>query len=249
VFVIDWYLDGYYGLLFSIVCPVHAYFVIKRHDSSIIRQWYSRWWGIPVIYLSILIPIFVVRSFLYEPFNIPAASMSPTLNPGDYIVVKKLGYGTYGTYGFSLLNTPVSDSRRMVRGKIYVFYPPHGDYPFVKRLIAIPGDTLRLDAERIVLNGKELEISFMYEVDSVRVYEEKLNGVAYEIQRMAYRQRLNVAEFVIPDGSYFFMGDNRDNSADSRSWGLVSTSRIIGEVVYVFATPQRDQDVHGQPVN
>ncbi len=231
---IDWYLETLYSLIFSIICPLHAYFVVKYYDLSLPRSWYSRWWGILSIYASFLIPVFLIRSFFYEPFSIPGASMSPTLNIGDNIIVKKVGYGTYGTYGVSVLNTDISEDKLLERGKVYVFYPPHTKIPFVKRLIAIPGDTVEVSNGQILLNGQELSKEFIYSNNSGKVYKESLDANSYSIQRFNYHPQYDTEKITLPEKSYFFMGDNRDKSSDSRVWGLVSSSSILGEVVYIF---------------
>src|SRR5690606_7829840 len=108
------------------------------------RRWFSRWWAIPAIYLSFLLPIFITRTFFYEPFSIPASSMSPSINTGDIIIVKKYGYGSYSAYGVKLFNSENASNIDFVRGNIHAFYPPHTDVPYVKRLIGKPGDTIEI---------------------------------------------------------------------------------------------------------
>lgn len=232
--IVDWYLQFYISFVFSVVCPIHAYVIYKSYDAALLRRWYSRWWGIPTIYIALFIPVFCIRSFLYEPFSIPAASMSPSLNVGDNIIVKKSGYGSYGTYGLSVFNAGVSDSTMMQRGKIYAFYPPHSDIPFVKRLIALPGDTVELRGKEVQINGERLKTTLMYETDSSTVYEETIDNSSYFIKQHIGRPFMAGADLVIPENRYFFLGDNRDNSSDSRVWDTVPDDRILGEVVYVF---------------
>jgi signal peptidase I len=229
--IVDWYLQTFFSLIFIIVFPLHAYFQAKNYVTSRIRAWYSRWWGIPSILGAFFTLVFFVRSFLYEPFYIPAASMSPTLNVGDFVIVKKLGFGTYGTYGITVLNTDISDISKLERGKVYVFYPPHQNSPFVKRLIAIPGDSLEIVKGQVILNGKELPRDFLQEDNSKKIYQEKLGDETYLTQHLNHRSSGVITKISVPEGSYFFMGDNRDNSSDSRMWGGVPSSRIVGEVV------------------
>lgn len=231
---IDWYFEGLYSLILGVVCPIHAYFVVKNYDTTDKRNWYSKWWGIPAVYLFLLAPIFIVRAFLYEPFMVPASSMNPTIDVGDHILVKKIGFGTYGIFGVTLVDTDVANAANMKRGKIYAFYPPHMDVPFIKRLIAIPGDTVKIDGEDIVINGDLLNIEFKYEIESGKVYQEQFGENSYLIQHKGYRPPFNTAKLNVPENSYYFLGDNRDNSSDSRVWGFVTSNRIIGEVVHVF---------------
>ncbi len=160
--------------------------------------------------------------------------MQPTINQGNHIIVKKLGFRTYGTYGITLSSKEVASPDLMLRGKLYAFYPPHKDTPFVKRLIALPGDTIAIRGNDITINGSLLATDKLYEADQLVVYEQQLGGISHLIQRISVRPSKDMDEIAIPEDSYFFMGDNRDNSADSRYWGYVSSDSIIGEVVYVL---------------
>lgn len=230
----DWKYGTLYAASFSLICPIHAYFVIRSFEHSNVRGWYSRWWGIPAIFSVFFTAVFLFRSFLYEPFVFPSASMQPTINQGNHIIVQKLGYGTYGTYGVNLINSEISSTNLMQRGKLYAFYPPHKHIPFVKRLIAIPGDTIAIRGNDIKINGSLLATNLLYEAGQVIVYEQQLGNITHSIQRIKMRPSRDMEEVIVPENSYFFMGDNRDNSADSRFWGYVTSDSIIGEVVYVI---------------
>ncbi|WP_226642436.1 signal peptidase I [Microbulbifer variabilis] len=232
--IVDWKYQTLFSTTFSIVCPVHAIFIVKNYEHSIERAWYSKWWGIPAIGISFFTTVFLIRSFLYEPFLFPSVSMQPTINPGNHIIIQKLGYGTYGTLGYPLDSKEITSPELMQRGKLYAFYPPHKDITFVKRLIALPGDTIAIRGNNITINGSLLTTDKLYETDQLTVYEQQLSGITYRIQRMNLLPSKDMNEIVVPEKSYFFMGDNRDNSLDSRYWGYVSSDRIIGEVIYVF---------------
>lgn len=234
VSIIDWKYQTLFTIIFSLICPIHAYFIAKNFKYSSERAWYSKWWGIPAIYVSFFATVFFFRSFLYEPFLFPSASMQPTINQGNYIIVKKLGYGTYGTYGLSLTSKEIASPDLMQKGKLYAFYPPHKDIPFVKRLVALPGDTVAIRGNVVTINGSALVTDMLYKTDQITVYEQQLNGITHLIQRINTRPSVDMDEIAVPEKSYFFMGDNRDNSADSRLWGYVASDSIIGEVVYVF---------------
>jgi signal peptidase I len=234
VSIIDWKLETYLTMAFSVICPIHAYRLVKGYEMHRKRAWFSKWWGISGIIALIFITIFSVRSFLYEPFQVPSASMAPSLNRGDYIVVKKLGFGTYGTYGFKVINTHLSKPDLMKRGEVYAFYAPN-QVPYVKRLMAIPGDTLVIRDNRVFINGVALERKELNESEGSMVYQESYDDKSYLIQNVKSDRSSDFEEIVVPKGSYFFMGDNRDNSSDSRYWGFVSGDDIIGQVVYVFS--------------
>lgn len=170
---------------------------------------------------------------MYEPFSMPASSMSPYLNIGDHLVVKKYGYGNYGSYGTTFLHRDMSEQIKLAKGKVYVFYPPHKeDVPFVKRLVGVPGDRVTINASGISINGENLQSRFVENQGDASIFEEDNDGVTYRIRRTKLSQ--TPSDYVVPDGSYFFLGDNRDNSSDSRYWGAVPKSRILGEVIYVL---------------
>jgi len=234
VSIIDWKYQTLFTAIFSLTCPIHAYFVVKKFEISDERGWYSKWWGIPAIYAVFFSTAFLFRSFLYEPFIFPSVSMQPTINQGNHIIVQKFGYRTYGTYGIDLINKNISSPNLMQRGKLYAFYPPYKDTPFVKRLIAIPGDTISIKGNNISINGSALVTNMLYKTDQATVYEQQLGNISHLIQRISMSPSRDMEEIVIPENSYFFMGDNRDNSADSRFWGYVPSNSIIGEVVYVI---------------
>ncbi|WP_277253668.1 signal peptidase I [Neptunomonas phycophila] len=234
VSIIDWKFQTFFSVVFSLICPIHALFVVKHFKHATKRGWYSTRWGLPVICATYFVSVFLFRSFLYEPFIFPSASMRPTINQGNHLVVKKLGFGTYGTYGMDLISSAVSSSNLMQRGKLYAFYPPHTDTPFVKRLMAIPGDKVAIRDNAIRINGALLTKERLYKTDDVTVYQQQLDGISYSIQHINGQRSKDMEAVVVPENSYFFLGDNRDNSADSRVWGYVTSDRIIGEVLYII---------------
>ncbi len=235
------------SLVFSIICPVHAAFLTKTYDRNSKRGWYSKLWVLPASYAVIFISIFCFRSFLYEPFTIPSASMAPNYNEGDLIVVKKFGFGRYGTFGFDFLNTGVSHDDLMQRGKVYVFYPPKKEVAFIMRLIGLPGDEISFDADGISLNGERLLTSLSSDKKNGFVEYKEMNGeTSYSISRFVYRPMSKSGTHIIPEGHYFMLGDSRDNSLDSRFWGTVDSKSFVGEVVYVFQNkkePSLSQDL------
>lgn len=233
--IIDLYYSSFITISLSVICPLHSYLSIKRYDESLKRNWYSRWWGIPLIYLIMLAPIFIIRSFFYEPYTIPASSMSPSVNLGDLIIIKKWGYRSYGTHGISILDTEVQEKDLIKRGSIYAFYPPHNDKAFIKRLVGMPGDNIEIKQGIISINGKVIESKFISQSSEEDIYEETLDDSTYNIKIMPLRRLLIDVELKVPEDEYFFLGDNRDNSSDSRIWGTVPSSDFIGELVYIYS--------------
>ncbi len=231
--VIDWYLQSYFSALVNLVCAIHGFQIAKQFGPSKDRCWYSRWWGIPVAYLLLLSPLLVVRVFFFEPFSMPASSMSPYLNTGDHIIVKKQGFGNYGSYGVNLVEGGISDQLQLIKGGVYAFYPPHKDgVPYVKRLIGVGGDRVDVGVDGISINGEPLVTEFVARRGGASIFEETNAGETYQLRRSQSSQKQST--HLVPEGHYFFLGDNRDNSSDSRYWGAVPRNRLVGEVVYVF---------------
>jgi len=232
--VADFYFSSFITISLSIICPLHAYLSIKRYDESLKRNWYSRWWGIPSIYLAMLAPIFIMRSFFYEPYSIPASSMSPSVNLGDLIIIKKWGYSSYGSYGVSILDTEVQEKELIKRGNIYTFYPPNNDKAFIKRLIGMPGDDIEIKRGIISINGEVLQSKIISQLPDADIYEETLGDSTYNIKITPQHRLLIDVKLNVPEDEYFFLGDNRDRSSDSRIWGTVPSRDFIGELVYIY---------------
>ncbi|SDG97284.1 signal peptidase I [Roseospirillum parvum] len=201
-----------------------------------------------VVY-AVLIAI-VVRTFAYEPFNIPSGSMVPTLLVGDYLFVSKFSYG-YSRY--SLPFSPPLFSGRVLaepprRGDVAVFKTPADNATdYIKRVIGLPGDRVQMRQGRLYINGIKVERrrlgAFSYfdrernAIIRLTQYEEILpGGVRHPILEASDRERLdNTREFTVPEGHYFMMGDNRDNSIDSRARvGFVPLENFIGRAEMIF---------------
>ncbi len=191
-------------------------------------------------YSRSLFPIFfgvlLVRSFLFEPFRIPSGSLEPTLLVGDFLVVNKFAYG---------LRLPVWDKKIVnisspKRGDIVVFrWPPNPKYDFIKRVIGIPGDVVSYHHKILTINGKKAPQDFIqYTIDEssahpVSEYQENLDSVIHKIYR---RSDVPGTEFeiTVPPNQYFVMGDNRDDSADSRYWGFVHDDYLRGKAIFTW---------------
>ncbi|MEX1033106.1 MAG: signal peptidase I [Cellvibrionaceae bacterium] len=198
--------------------------------------------SIPVGYarsfFPILFTVLLLRAFLFEPFQIPSGSMMPTLNVGDFIVVNKFAYGLR----LPVTGTKVLDIDEPKRGDVMVFIPPHDPRYFIKRVIGLPGDRIRYTDDTVFINGEPLpqkEAGVVREL-GVRHSRETAGGVTHDIYTHALADVdrsyswLAPEGAVVPEGHYFMMGDNRDGSEDSRSWGPVSERNVVGKAVAVW---------------
>ncbi len=198
-------------------------------------------------FFPVLAIVLVLRSFLVEPFQIPSGSMKPTLEVGDFILVNKFAYG---------IRLPVLDSKIISigepqRGDVMVFrYPGDPSVNYIKRVIGLPGDVLRYTSDkRLYINGQLVEETLVGEepgsLGSVQLYREKLGEVEHEIRKETGSYRLEGdRQWTVPEGHYFMMGDNRDNSNDSRYWdlpgipaslqGMVPDQNIVGKAFAIW---------------
>ena len=173
--------------------------------------------------------VLVLRSFMIEPFQIPSQSMVPTLKVGDFILVSKWTYGIR----LPVLRTKIIDVGSPERGDVMVFFPPHEERYFIKRVVGLPGDKIHVLNGIVFINGDKMEqTASTEEANSARsvVMTENLGGVEHMMQKRTSPTRLSQNfSAVVPEGHYFMMGDNRDNSSDSRVWGPVPEDRIVGK--------------------
>ncbi len=198
-------------------------------------------------FFPILALVFVLRSFIAEPFQIPSGSMEPTLEIGDFIVVNKFTYGIR----LPVLNTEVIPVNKPERGEVMVFFPPHQpDTYFIKRVIGLPGDTITYIDNQLTINGEPVEEEEV-EVNrsaqpAYRVAKEPLGDNTYTVRKHLSPGRYSqYGSWVVPEGHYFMMGDNRDGSHDSRGWNelnrgdgpdlsFVSEDAIVGRAFAVW---------------
>ena len=173
--------------------------------------------------------IFILRTFLFEPYQIPSGSMLPGLKVGDFILVKKFSYGIK----VNRTGPPIAFGKDPELGDVVVFIPPHDHRPFVKRLIGKPGDRITYINKKIYVNGKPINQKLLSEKDNLRIYEELLNDRTIQIQQIT--SRINYPEeWEVPKDMYFVVGDNRDNSNDSRYWGFVPRENFMGTADYIW---------------
>jgi len=211
--------------------------------------------------LTAILIALVIRAFVIEAFKIPSGSMLPTLSIGDHIFVNKFIYGLR----IPFTKYRILDVSEPKRGDVVVFiYPSEEKKDFIKRIVGIPGDNVRMEGEGIWVNGHKLpetelnvtefpgdkrrlvvkngsmkSIPFVRGWRDYSFYEEDLDGVEHLVQYEKYLEREKF-EAVVPKGQYLMIGDNRDNSSDSREWGFVPRENIKGKAMFVWLPLDKD---------
>lgn len=213
------------------------------------------WWlEYTASFFPVIAAVFLLRSFVIEPFKIPSGSMIPTLQIGDFILVNKYTYGIR----LPIVNKKIVELNEPQRGDVMVFrYPKDESMDYIKRVIGVPGDVVKYDNKRLTVNGQPATYAPQSDyLDGERLtyskqYQETLGNVTHNIlndaDRPAYvsgpddfpfRENCtyNQTGFTckVPAGHYFMMGDNRDNSADSRYWGFVPDKNIVGKAFFIW---------------
>ncbi|CAN5900866.1 signal peptidase I [soil metagenome] len=226
---------------------------VKVRDRLLMQPWWLDWTAglFPVILV-----VFLLRSFLFEPFKIPSGSMMPTLLTGDLILVNKFTYGLR----LPVINTKLTDGTPPARGDVMVFrYPPQPSLDYIKRVVGLPGDEVAYLNKKLTINGKPVSkdaVPEYFDEEAMRYlkeYKEDLLGRQHfllnddsrraglsEAEIMTFPNRENCRYSVdgvvckVPEGHYFMMGDNRDNSLDSRYWGFVPDKNIVGKAFFIW---------------
>jgi signal peptidase I len=223
----------------------------EARQKVLAQPWWLDWTAglFPVI-----LAVFVLRSFLFEPFKIPSGSMIPTLWVGDLILVNKFTYGLR----LPVLHTRLTEGTPPARGDVMVFrYPPKPTQDYIKRVVGIPGDEVAYLNKRLTINGKPVPTARLpdyFDQDAMRYFRqfeeslgEKKHRLLTDDDRPAfvpavedYPNKANCRYSVegvacrVPAGHYFVMGDNRDNSLDSRYWGFVPDRNIVGRAFLIW---------------
>ena len=223
----------------------------EARDKLLAQPWWLDWTAglFPVILV-----VFLLRSFLFEPFKVPSGSMIPTLHIGDLILVNKFHYGVR----LPVANIKLTEGTPVQRGDVMVFrFPPRPSQDYIKRVVGIPGDEVAYLNKKLTINGQPVASEALpdYFDDSVMRYfkhqRESLPGKTHNLivdnERPAFipgtddfpfreQCRYSVEGVVckVPAGHYFMMGDNRDNSLDSRYWGFVPDANIVGKAFFVW---------------
>jgi signal peptidase I len=221
------------------------------------------WWiEYPKSFFPVILIVFLLRSFLVEPFKIPSGSMVPTLLVGDFILVNKFAYGIR----LPIVNRKIVRIGEPKRGEVMVFrYPEDPSLDYIKRVVGLPGDRITYANKRLTINGVELPRRPLQDylnrerIHYSKQYLENLGGVEHSIlieddvpaaipfvRPFPFRENCTYnnsgVTCTVPPGHYFMMGDNRDNSADSRVWGFVPDENIVGKAFFIwfnFSEPSR----------
>jgi signal peptidase I len=190
-------------------------------------------------FFPVILVVFLVRSFLVEPFKIPSGSMMPTLVAGDFILVNKYAYGLR----VPLLNNTFFEVGHPERGDVFVFhYPPDPSIDYIKRVVGLPGDRIAYRDKKLYVNGVLQEQTYIEDYSYVgsglnmvnaKHYSEQLGDTSHDI--LIEENSITIdGEVVVPPGHYFAMGDNRDNSKDSRVWGFVPENNLVGRAFMIW---------------
>lgn len=223
----------------------------KGQENFIIAWAYDFW--------PILAVVLVLRSFLYEPFNIPSESMMPTLEVGDFILVNKFEYGVR----LPLAHSKIISTGEPQRGDVIVFrFPENPRISYIKRVIGLPGDTVEMKGGELLINGQAQNRQLLGQVETglkvsqglmpiqMDQYQNQLGNhqfISHQIsatqknealsEQVRQEQSITMNQswsYTVPQGQYFVMGDNRDQSEDSRYWGFVPEENLVGRAFYVW---------------
>ncbi len=241
-------------VLLLITGALYAVKVLKYKKTRPVGSKDPLWveWGAD--FFPVILIVFVLRSFLFEPFKIPSGSMIPTLLVGDFILVNKFAYGIR----LPVIDKKIIDIGEPQRGDVMVFrYPEDPSLDYIKRVVGLPGDTVAYQNKKLTINGRPLETR---KIDDYlhperlyysEQYVEQLGEVAHRILNdsdapnfipgagnFPHRENCtyNASGVIckVPAGHYFMIGDNRDNSRDSRAWGFVPEQNIVGKAFFVW---------------
>lgn len=186
-------------------------------------------------FFPVLFVVFILRSFIVEPFQIPSPSMVPTLEVGDFILVNKFTYGLR----LPVVRTKVIDINQPKRGDVMVFFPPHERRYFIKRVVGLPGDKVTYKNNLLYINGEkvpeELQATLPASRPFFQIHEETLGEATHQTRKLLNPLRFGPNQtYTVPEGHYFMMGDNRNNSSDSRVWGPVPEENIVGKAFAIW---------------
>jgi signal peptidase I len=191
-------------------------------------------------FFPVFLIVLLIRSFVVQPYRVPTGSLEPTIMPGDFILVNQYEYGLK----LPVWGTKIVKLSEPKRGQIALFhFPVNHRITFVKRVVGVPGDRISYIDKVFYINGKKQSQKFVgWATDRVgagapfrvKVYQENLGGVKHKIYIEPNRPATNFYNLKVPKGEYFMVGDNRDNSDDSRYWGFVKQKDFIGKALFVW---------------
>ena len=190
-------------------------------------------------FFPVILAVFMIRSFVVEPFKIPSGSMMPTLLAGDFILVNKFTYGLR----VPILNNTFIEVGKPERVDVFVsHYPPDPSIDYIKRVIGVPGDRIEYRNKQLFINGEPAQLTLIDDYQYVapglnmvtaKHYQEQLGEVSHDVLIEDSSLAID-GEVVVPAGHYFAMGDNRDNSKDSRFWGFVPEQNLVGKAFLIW---------------
>ena len=213
-----------------------AWRIARRQRTEFYGGWYSRWpflLGLPFVLASV---IFLMFTFLAGPFRIPAASMEPTLMRGDFLLAWKWPYRNYGTFGIPITSDLQPDPAALpARGDIVLFrFTGDPAIVYIKRVIGLPGDHVVFDRGVLTINAQKVgrRPTGKY-LHNVEIHEETLDGRRYHILGGSAQRGVSVS-MTVPPGHYFVLGDNRGASNDSRHWGFLPQTHLVGRPLWIW---------------
>ncbi len=238
-------------LVTGVLWTADRYVFRKKRQADAKDPW---WVEYGASFFPVILAVFLLRSFLVEPFKIPSGSMIPTLQVGDFILVNKYTYGIR----IPVINKKVIDLNSPQRGDVVVFrWPVDPSLDYIKRVVGLPGDKVEYRNKRLIINGQSMPVTPDGDyLDKEKLYytprfTERLGGVVHDtlieddappfvpqVRDFPNRDKCiyNAEGFVceVPPGHYFMMGDNRDNSQDSRVWGFVPDENLVGKAFFIW---------------
>ncbi len=246
-------------LVSGVIWLLDSLFLRQRRQAGVLGTvpdpWYVEY---SKSFFPVILLVFSVRSFIVEPFKIPSGSMMPTLLAGDYILVNKFTYGLR----IPILNTVFYPISHPQRGDVFVFhYPPDSTIDYIKRVVGLPGDKIQYRDKQLTINGQVVALDFTAPYQyALNVNDENGNPRAVDVTASRLSEQLGAVRhdvlihdimnqyspgslgdqlmqgeaITVPNGQYFAMGDNRDNSSDSRVWGFVDQKHLVGKAFFIW---------------
>jgi signal peptidase I len=235
----------------GLIWAFNHFWARKKRAADAPDPWWVEYGG---SFFPVILAVFLLRSFLVEPFKIPSGSMIPTLLVGDFILVNKYTYGVR----LPVLNKKIAELNTPQRGDVVVFrYPPDPSLDYIKRVVGLPGDKIVYRNKKLSINGREIAqkktddyldrdrlfytprfVETLGSVEHHILVETDAPPFVQQITRFPYMEKCNYnSEGIsceVPPGHYFMMGDNRDNSQDSRFWGFVPDENLVGKAFFIW---------------